>query len=376
MKIFVIGYRGNRSNPMSVLLKMFFIKLSDFISFFFRTLTGIPGRTESLNLANNQIETLDGGDLWNLPLLRDLNLRNNKVRKIVPGSMSTLRNLEVLNLKGNLITYLNKTTFEGLVNVKEIDLDDNRQLQSVPLGTFSNVYYNVPKLVSLSIQRSMVNCSCDIVTVANNFQSRKKSQYGYNLRVTCVSNKGSVDAQGSDMSKRYCPAASESGYSWIFGVIFALFFFGSCIAGTLRELLRKLFDCVNSCLACDWTDRISEMCDCGNSSEATIRQPDIETNYHSNRSPSISLRTDSMPSTRRSSRSSITIGGIASNHPADSTLSVLSDAPPAYELAISGDRVDELPPPPAYEDLSPSSHTSEGRPPPTYEEIASAGSYP
>eukprot|EP00493_Phyllostaurus_siculus_P014671 UN14896 len=51
------------------------------------------------------------------------------------------------------------------------------------------------------MQKNYVNCSCDIVTVANNFQSRKKSEYGYHLRVTCVSNKGQVDAQGSDMSK-------------------------------------------------------------------------------------------------------------------------------------------------------------------------------
>ncbi|XP_046584138.1 slit homolog 1 protein-like [Haliotis rubra] len=97
----------------------------------------IPADTTYLNLARNDLETINRDRLSHLTALTELSLGNNNIQTIQPDTFAGLSSLETLNLNSNKLTALPPGLFEGLGNLSSI-LITNNKIVSIE-GAFQNL---------------------------------------------------------------------------------------------------------------------------------------------------------------------------------------------------------------------------------------------
>ncbi|XP_067687310.1 leucine-rich repeat-containing protein 15-like [Haliotis asinina] len=97
----------------------------------------IPANTTYLNLARNDIETINRDRLSHLTALTELLLGNNNIQTIHPETFAGLSSLETLNLNSNKLRALPPGLFDGLGNLSSI-LITNNKIVSIE-GAFQNL---------------------------------------------------------------------------------------------------------------------------------------------------------------------------------------------------------------------------------------------
>uniref|UniRef100_A0A915PXN0 Leucine-rich repeat-containing N-terminal plant-type domain-containing protein n=1 Tax=Setaria digitata TaxID=48799 RepID=A0A915PXN0_9BILA len=90
-----------------------------------------------LNLASNQISTVDKQAFLNVPNLRHLYLTRNRINDILPHQFSSFEQLEMLDLTGNYLTELRENSFSNMQNLRRLYLGENR-IKSIKPGSFTN----------------------------------------------------------------------------------------------------------------------------------------------------------------------------------------------------------------------------------------------
>ncbi len=81
------------------------------------TLVKLPVNLENLDISHNETESIDGG-FGNAKQ----SLKANKLKELTAGSFSKLAGLKCLNLAENDLNVIPDEAFNGLVNLKELDL--------------------------------------------------------------------------------------------------------------------------------------------------------------------------------------------------------------------------------------------------------------
>ncbi|XP_061092362.1 SLIT and NTRK-like protein 6 [Conger conger] len=104
---------------------------------------------ELLNLANNQIDSIDDNTFLTLGQLKKLYLNGNRLEMISPGMFIGLHSLEYLYLEYNVIKNILSWTFNTMPNLKLLYLNNNL-LQTLP----SHVFHNVP-LARLNLRKNL-----------------------------------------------------------------------------------------------------------------------------------------------------------------------------------------------------------------------------
>ncbi|KAE8614715.1 hypothetical protein XENTR_v10008276 [Xenopus tropicalis] len=131
-----------------------------------RDLTKVPAQLPELSfmldLSHNIIKTINRTDFQNLTVLQNLNLSNNRIQYMENGAFGKLVALQLLNLTKNRIGSLSSRTFEGLQNLSTLLLDNNNIVTLEP-NTFLHLY-NL-KTISLSY-----NCFYKLKTLNPAFQ--------------------------------------------------------------------------------------------------------------------------------------------------------------------------------------------------------------
>ncbi|KAL7674555.1 hypothetical protein ACOME3_000832 [Neoechinorhynchus agilis] len=87
-----------------------------------------------LNLANNNISTVNGSDFEGWTNLLELYLNHNKIKELSENSFSKLTKLRVLDLQNNNISQRYNNTFLGLPNTTQVNLDGN-PITTIPPST-------------------------------------------------------------------------------------------------------------------------------------------------------------------------------------------------------------------------------------------------
>ncbi|XP_056120664.1 toll-like receptor 13 [Rhinichthys klamathensis goyatoka] len=84
-------------------------------------------KLESLDLANNKLDSVHSGDFESLKSLRNLSLSDNQILFIEPGSFNGLTNLIFLNLQSNKLSQssIKDSVFSRLPNLKSLLLNNN-----------------------------------------------------------------------------------------------------------------------------------------------------------------------------------------------------------------------------------------------------------
>lgn len=84
-------------------------------------------KLESLDLANNKLDSVHSGDFESLKSLRNLSLPDNQISFIEPGSFNGLTNLIFLNLQSNKLSQssIKHSVFSRLPNLKTLLLNNN-----------------------------------------------------------------------------------------------------------------------------------------------------------------------------------------------------------------------------------------------------------
>ncbi|KAJ8675369.1 hypothetical protein QAD02_011155 [Eretmocerus hayati] len=114
-------------------------------------LTAIPNLKDCLDLrvldlANNNISSLDGQPFQNSTAMHDLLMPKNSIRSIPKDAFTGLTRLQVLDLEGNRIEFVHPEAFEQIKKLEDLNLGNNvfpklpiAGLQSViQLKTFNN----------------------------------------------------------------------------------------------------------------------------------------------------------------------------------------------------------------------------------------------
>lgn len=112
-------------------------------------------RVEDINLANNQLTTIQHNDfrsdLISLAELKNLNLNNNRIKLVESGAFSGLRNLIALNLENNELEKINLRNFSENKKLKILNLMGNKfSKEEILKLTITNFIMNKnrePKLV-------------------------------------------------------------------------------------------------------------------------------------------------------------------------------------------------------------------------------------
>lgn len=94
-------------------------------------------RLESLELKQNEVETIASDSFKDLKKLKHLDLKYNKIKFIDAKWFESLTHLKHLTLHSNEIEFLNEKSFEKLTNLQSIHLSDNK-LKSIPGNVFKN----------------------------------------------------------------------------------------------------------------------------------------------------------------------------------------------------------------------------------------------
>ncbi|XP_015794717.1 chaoptin-like [Tetranychus urticae] len=92
-----------------------------------------------LNLASNELSTLEPDTLIDLPSLRHCNLSHNLFSSLSPSLFTRNTHLEVIDLSANLIEKLDEGTFTNGSSFTIINLSKNR-IKEISLGAFQGLY--------------------------------------------------------------------------------------------------------------------------------------------------------------------------------------------------------------------------------------------
>lgn len=113
--------------------------------------TGLGGLLEVLNLAKNEIVSIDNATFVGFDSLKLLDISKNELQRIESGTFSTTPQLEVLRLQENMIRSLERDSFFGLTELVELDLSGN-ELSALP----GNVFASLTKLRKLKLTRNQI----------------------------------------------------------------------------------------------------------------------------------------------------------------------------------------------------------------------------
>lgn len=86
---------------------------------------GLPPRTRTLLLQDNQIHQLPALAFRSVPQLTTLNLGNNSLSTLALAAFHGLKHLQVLNLTQNSLHSLQSRIFHSLPQLRELDLSSN-----------------------------------------------------------------------------------------------------------------------------------------------------------------------------------------------------------------------------------------------------------
>uniref|UniRef100_A0AAR5PYD6 TIR domain-containing protein n=1 Tax=Dendroctonus ponderosae TaxID=77166 RepID=A0AAR5PYD6_DENPD len=91
-----------------------------------------------LNLANNQLDRIDGALFHDLYTLQILNLEANRISAMSEGAFSELKNLHALTLSHNQITRIEAYHFTGMYALNQLLIDQN-EIEHIHPKAFENV---------------------------------------------------------------------------------------------------------------------------------------------------------------------------------------------------------------------------------------------
>jgi hypothetical protein len=114
---------------------------------------------EHLSLRNNNIDSIEGLKAIRLPFLLVLDLKNNQVTTLSKQTLATLPGLINLDLGKNAITEIEAGAFDGLINLRVLNLDDNN-LEAFYFDVFESAANNLGSpinLLNLSINALSIN---------------------------------------------------------------------------------------------------------------------------------------------------------------------------------------------------------------------------
>ena len=117
------------------------------ISNVFNLLTNL----QVLNLAENQIESLEPGVFRAMVNLLQVNLESNKIRELQPGVFENAY-LTKVNISSNLLTEIQSQSFSNLEILEVVDLSDNR-ISIIKNGAFDRI----PHLKKLHLQKNKLS---------------------------------------------------------------------------------------------------------------------------------------------------------------------------------------------------------------------------
>ena len=86
---------------------------------------GVDHTLQTLEMNNNDLETIPKATLRNLPNLKTLTLSHNRLQKIYPNSFNCSTKLQTLDLSYNSIDKISMWAFEGMDTMQKIDLSHN-----------------------------------------------------------------------------------------------------------------------------------------------------------------------------------------------------------------------------------------------------------
>ena len=90
---------------------------------------------EQLDLSRNKITEIEASTFRGLGQLRELDLDASAIYEVAPFAFLGLRNLEDLRMGNNAISILRSSTFAGLGRLQALDLSYNR-IESIEPGAF------------------------------------------------------------------------------------------------------------------------------------------------------------------------------------------------------------------------------------------------
>ena len=110
-------------------------------------------------LHNNGLTEVQNGLFAGQDMMEKLNLANNQIRTIEDGSFEDLSNLKILQLSHNDITNANLQpgTFHGLTSLTDLELNGN-----YIFNLDSNVLANLPRPLILDITENSLQCNQDL----------------------------------------------------------------------------------------------------------------------------------------------------------------------------------------------------------------------
>ncbi|XP_033742958.1 leucine-rich repeat-containing protein 15-like [Pecten maximus] len=111
---------------------------------------GIPDGTKILNLAGNNLRTLDNVKLRHLKRLRSLDLRDNNIEEITRDSFFGLKSLRFLNLGGNQLQHVPDDVFEHLDSLENLVLSNN------DLTSIGGAFVNMSGIVQLTLKSNRI----------------------------------------------------------------------------------------------------------------------------------------------------------------------------------------------------------------------------
>ena len=134
----------------------------------------IPSDTQTLNLTNNCIVSLNSSDFENLTKLSTMDLTSNLITSIANETFANLPNLTELSLKENAIKSINGETFKGAAQLEVLLLTNNIEMsvqpssfQNIPLLRILNLhgttfvenydFSNLPNLEILTVSNCSLN---------------------------------------------------------------------------------------------------------------------------------------------------------------------------------------------------------------------------
>lgn len=110
-------------------------------------------KLESLEMANNKLDSLRRGDFESLKSLKNLSLPDNKILFIEAGSFNGLTNLTLLNLQSNKLSRssIKDSVFSRLPNLKTLLLNNNHIAYDNQEALAQPPFQNLGKLKTLNI---------------------------------------------------------------------------------------------------------------------------------------------------------------------------------------------------------------------------------
>ncbi|XP_070510072.1 leucine-rich repeat-containing protein 15-like [Chironomus tepperi] len=127
-------------------------KIKTFTAEYFGTKFG-GNRLRKLNLAQNEISTVDANLFAILKNLVMLNLSSNKLKELSPDALKNNINLQELYLDDNEIEFLQPTFFKNFNALEDFSIQNNR-ISFIPDTT------NLKKLQRISIGKNPLQCIC------------------------------------------------------------------------------------------------------------------------------------------------------------------------------------------------------------------------